>query len=807
MLQVYQESLESKESKEDQKKTEFELFLNEEEIEIRIKSGSLFKGKFSVSSNNTQEGTVSIPYSYGYAGDIFIPDIKSRNRTIHGDLVAVQLLPESEWKCPSSSLKQTNEEDENFKDENSQSSPQEQEKKKHPTGKIVGVIERVNKSYVATIQIDKDCSAEEMKTKEKVLCVPLDPKIPKIRIKTRQTSALLNSRIVVRIDSWDATSKYPFGHYITQLGELGKLETETQTILVDNGIIINPFSSAMLSEIPSTSVENPWQLPEEEIKKRRDLRKECIFSIDPLGSEDIDDALSAKILPSGNIQIGCHIADVTYFLQKDSLLDTEAKARGTTVYLAETRFDMLPGILSTDLASLREQKDRPAVSVIWELNSQLEIVKAWYGRTAIRSCHELYYELAQRIADDKMTEEEKKKYPDHPQLKEAILLLIKVARKFREERIREGALELESQELRFVLNQNTKSPEKIVAKKSQEINNVVAEFMILANKHVAKKIYDHYPSAALLRNHPPPRPGRFDRLNKLAASKGFTLDTRSNYTLAKSLDAAVIPEDPTFNQVLRTLATQCVESAEYISTGSHTVEEFYHFGLAANFYTHFTSPIRRYADVVVHRQLLQALKTPPEEPLWTDQELSELAAHINTQHDAAKNAQRDSSELFQTLFFKNRNDHEDAVIYDIRTNGLLIFLPKYGIRGTVYLRGKDGTILIPPTAFPSKKSNSPVTVSNYTIDEDFTTVSIQTSKGLKTLHLFDHFIVKILVQESRAHRSTLKFELVQFTETKIKSTFSLTSSNIKFKEQDMIQAIKAKEKAERVNFFFFSSFF
>jgi DIS3-like exonuclease 1 len=238
---------------------------------------------------------------------------------------------------------------------------------------------------------------------------------------------------------------------------------------------------------------------------------------------------------------------------------------------------MLPGVLSEDLCSLREGVDRFAVSVLWEFDKDYRVLRTWYGRTVIRSCHALYYELAQRVFDGECTKEDLQVLPDYTQLRKEITTLVMLARKIRDDRLALGALELESTEIRFQLN-DKRDPINIIPKRGQEINRVVAEYMILANKAVAERIYSQYPSCALLRRHAIPRGSRFDEFCKLAASKGFTIDTSSNKALAESLNNCVDPKDPTFNFLLRSLVTQLMEEAEYMSTGSFQVEEYYHYG-------------------------------------------------------------------------------------------------------------------------------------------------------------------------------------------------------------------------------------
>eukprot|EP01119_Soliformovum_irregulare_P018505 TRINITY_DN5697_c0_g2_i1.p1 TRINITY_DN5697_c0_g2~~TRINITY_DN5697_c0_g2_i1.p1 ORF type:complete len:755 (+),score=330.95 TRINITY_DN5697_c0_g2_i1:163-2265(+) len=550
----------------------------------------------------------------------------------------------------------------------------------------------------------------------------------------------------------------------------------------------------MLSELPALDPMGKWELPEEECKKRRDLRNTRIFSIDPLGSQDVDDALGVTKLPNGNIQVGVHIADVTYFIQPGSPLDTEAALRSTTVYLSDRKFDMFPGRLSENVASLREGVDRPALSVIWEFNLKLEVENVWFGRTAIRNYGEIYYEFAQRVCDNKCTPEEMKKLgKDFPQVREEIQILMKIARKLRENRIAAGAVELESTEIRFKFDdKGSKLPTTLIPKRSQEINKTVAEWMIFANKAVAERIFRNYPTCALLRHHVLPRAHRFENLIKMAASRGFNMNVSSNKDLSESLDQAVVPKDPTFNLMLRTMATLAMEEAEYISTGSYSQEEFYHYGLAAKFYTHFTSPIRRYADVLVHRQLLGAISQPVQDPIMTDGQMTDMCQHINRRHRQSKNAQRDSTELFECLYFRNFPEISEGIIYEFRNNGFQVFLPKFGIQGTVWLRSSTGELQIPENAMSlnPERYTSGIKIRNFRINEENSKLILETEKGEISVELFDHVMIKLNVQESRAHRPQLKMELVNFGSSQSSqensTSTSTSTSNLKIPSKNEI---------------------
>ena len=387
---------------------------------------------------------------------------------------------------------------------------------------------------MATTQVEEESSS--LQKQSYVLCVPMDSKIPKIRIRTQNAKELENFRILVWIDEWNSDSWYPNGHFVKKVGEIGKQETEIESILLENEILHPNFSEGMIQSLPCPTPANPWVPQPQEVEKRRDLRKSHrIFSIDPIGCEDIDDAMSIRILsskkknvskieastsptlktaelfnpdpnfvhPKALYELGVHIADVTHFVSMDSLLDLEARRRGTTTYFPDRRLDMLPEVLSTNLCSLREKEDRYSVSVFWQLDPSFNIVSVWMGRTVIRSVHALSYELADRIANDKCSEEEKNLLADFPLLRNEIPLLIEIGRHLLAQREGKGALELESVQFSFDLSSST--PTALHTPKKLEVKKTVAEMMILANRATAEFLHHHFPDSSLLRRHPPPK--------------------------------------------------------------------------------------------------------------------------------------------------------------------------------------------------------------------------------------------------------------------------------------------------------------
>ncbi|XP_069453726.1 DIS3-like exonuclease 1 isoform X3 [Ovis canadensis] len=618
-------------------------------------------------------------------------------------------------------------------------------------------------------------------------------------------------RVVVRIDSWESTSMYPNGHFVCVLGRIGDLEGEIATILVENNISVVPFSEAQMCEMPVNTPENPWKVNSQEERERKDLRKtHLVFSIDPSGCEDVDDTLSVRALDNGNLELGVHIADVTYFVAPHSYVDIEARTRATTYYLADRRYDMLPAILSADVCSLLGGVDRYAVSVMWELDkTSYEIKKVWYGRTIIRSAYKLFYEAAQDLLDGNFSVvkdipefkdlDEKSRQAKLEELVWAIRKLTDIARHIRAKRDRCGALELEGVEVRIQLDEK-KNIHDLIPKQPLEVHETVAECMILANHWVAKKIWESFPHQALLRRHPPPHQEFFSELRECAKAKGFFIDTRSNKALADSLDNANDPNDPIVNKLLRSMATQAMSNALYFSTGSCAEEEFHHYGLALDKYTHFTSPIRRYSDIIVHRLLMAAIsedkKMEIKENLFSNKDLEELCRHINNRNRAAQHSQKQSTELFQCMYFKDKDPEteerciSDGVIYSIRTNGVLVFIPRFGIKGAAYLRNKDGLVVsCGPDGHSEWKPGSLQRFQNK--------ITSTTTEGESvTFHLFDHVTVRISVQTSRCHSDTIRLEIISNKPHMTPDTELFQQSSLLLKSDLVKEVTRSVEEAQ-----------
>ncbi|XP_062242941.1 DIS3-like exonuclease 1 [Platichthys flesus] len=758
------QALQEKES--EAKEGEFTEHLPPEVLEAGIKSGRYIQGTLNVSKHRAQSEAFirtedSSNKSTGSWG-VLVSGDKNRNRAMHCDVVVVELLPKNEWRGKTSTLTEAQGEEKSGEGGDSQPLP---------TGRVVGILQRSWRDYVVTFP-PRDGTQPQSRNSQRILAVPWDHRIPKIRISTQQADALQDHRVVVRIDSWESSSLYPNGHSVRVLGRAGELETEVQTILIENCIHVPPFSDAQLKEMPVSSPEKPWQVDPVQVAERRDLRdSHLVFSIDPKGCEDVDDTLSVRSFADGKLlELGVHIADVTHFVREGSLTDLEARTRATTYYLADRRYDMLPAVLSADLCSLLGGVDRYAMSVLWELDAQtLAVNQVWFGRTIIRSSCQLHYELAQALLHGEQVEVvelgqlgSEEKEVKLSQLTQALETLTHVARHLRAQRDRGGALELEGVEVRAQLDEGGNIT-ALVPRQPLEVHETVAECMIYANHWVARKIQESFPHQALLRYHPPPRQEFFSQLVESAKAGGYTIDTRTNKALADSLDRAVDPQDPLVNRLLRMMTTQAMSEALYFSTGAQSVDQFYHYGLALDRYTHFTSPIRRYADVVVHRLLSAALSAEggagPGRASSSNKELEEMAQHINNRNRAAKRAQKLSTELFQCLYFKERDPQTDqccvadAVIYSIRDNGVLVFVSEYGVKGPVYLKNREGQVVAAaPDGSCEWQSGSVRRFSDH--------ISTTSGCGTSTFRLFDHVTVRISVHSSQCHADRLNLELV-----------------------------------------------
>lgn len=663
-----------------------------------VKNGTLHQGIFNVSPYNYLEGSVHVP---AFDKSLLVLGRDNSNRAVQGDVVVVEVLPKAQWKTPSTKIieEETLNKNENADTEDGEAIVTEQERRAlqeevkrtrgksiegrpQPTAQVVGIIKRNWRQYVGHVDTGSvGSSVKQGRRQQTVFLVPMDKRIPKIRIRTRQADELVGKRVLVTIDSWDRDTRYPVGHFVRSLGELETKGAETEALLLEYDVQYRPFPQTVLDCLPSEG--HDWKVPESVEnpgwRGRRDLRDLLVCSIDPVGCQDIDDALHARPLPNGNFEIGVHIADVSHFVKPNNAMDAEASIRGTTVYLVDKRIDMLPMLLGTDLCSLKPYVERYAFSTIWEITPKAEIVNSTFTKSVIRSREAFSYEQAQIRIDDKTQNDE---------LTQGMRTLLMLSKKLRQKRMDAGALNLASPEVRVQTESETSDPVYVKTKELLDTNSLVEEFMLLANISVASKIYQAFPQTALLRRHAAPPKTNFEELqNQLKVKRNLELRTESSKALADSLDTCTDPNEPFLNTLVRIMATRCMMSAEYFCSGTQAYPEFKHYGLASDIYTHFTSPIRRYADLVAHRELAAAIDYEPLDPsLHSKGKLEGVCKNINVRHRNAQMAGRASIEYYVGQALKGRVIDEEGFVMKVFSNGFVVFVPRFGIEGLIRLR-------------------------------------------------------------------------------------------------------------------------
>uniref|UniRef100_A0A2M4CSQ7 Protein DIS3 homolog n=1 Tax=Anopheles darlingi TaxID=43151 RepID=A0A2M4CSQ7_ANODA len=704
----------------------FPSHLTASQIHQGIKNESLLQGAFLASRENYLEGYVRVE---GIEKPVLIQGRLNLNRAVDGDVVAIEMLPEREWKAPSDVVlvDEQNDPGDLIEPDPSFSASASAVAKEllEPTAKVVGIIKRKWRQYCGILL------PSHIQGTTRHIFVPAERKIPRIRIETRQAATLLSQRIIVAIDQWPRHSRYPQGHFVRALGPIGSKETENEVILLEHDVPHNRFSEEVLACLPQL----PWTITPEDLKRRVDLRDITICSVDPPGCTDIDDALHARRLPNGNIEVGVHIADVSHFIRPCNALDREAASRATTVYLVDKRIDMVPELLSSNLCSLRGGEERFAFSCVWELDDEANVLHVKFHKSVIKSKEALTYEQAQLIIDDRSQTND---------VAVSLRLLNRLAKILKRRRTENGALVLASPEIRFHVDSETHDPIDVKAKQLLDTNSMVEEFMLLANVSVAEKIESEFPECAMLRRHPQPPQTNFEPLVKAAQHQGFKIITTTGKELATSLDEAVNPTNPYLNTMLRILATRCMMQAVYFISGTLQREEFFHYGLAAPIYTHFTSPIRRYADVIVHRLLAACIGADSTYPELLDKKLnSNLCNNLNYRNRMAQYAGRASVALHTHLFFRNRSEDEQAFVLFVRKNALQILVPKYGFEGTIYVAGRD-----------NKEIKNGV---RFVYDEEQQTQRC----GDVVFRAFDPVTVRLSLDSTNVQHEKLVFELVR----------------------------------------------
>uniref|UniRef100_A0A8C4DX75 DIS3-like exonuclease 2 n=1 Tax=Dicentrarchus labrax TaxID=13489 RepID=A0A8C4DX75_DICLA len=736
------------------KKQVFESYMTSEEVSHGLKRGELIQVQTQRPLVNTCSLFLCLQDD---TRDIFLDGIVARNRALNGDIVVVQVLPREQWKVDYTVVRSdTDCEGASESDTQRENTVQKAQMKTARTPrpdvimedqcsdqdelirKIINVWLVLQQQFVTCAKdILKNTQALDFKVitpltlsfvcqvvyivekkhsraatgflkflpdKPFAMFSPVDHRVPRINVQLAdcpedfcsRPGDYTNTLFICRITYWAADSNFAEGQLAKTLGQAGEIEPETEGILIEYDVDFSEFSDEVLGCLPKNL---PWTIPPEEMRQRRDLRKECIFTIDPATARDLDDALSCKQLPDGNFEVGVHIADVSYFVEEGNALDAIASQRATSVYMVQKVIPMLPRLLCEELCSLNPLTDRLTFSVIWKITPEGKILSEWFGRSVIRSSVKLSYDHAQSMieAPEKMfsAAELPPVDPEHPidEIHQAVLNLHSIAKNLRSQRFSGGALRLDQLKLSFTLDKETMMPQGCYVYQYRDSNKLVEEFMLLANIATAHHIHRRFPELALLRRHPPPKAKMVDELQELCDQLGIDIDLSSAGALNKSLNTTLGDDEysPARKEVLTHMCSRPMQMALYFCSGVLKQEQFFkHYALNVPLYTHFTSPIRRYADIIVHRLLASSLNCGPHLGLST-QQVQKQASHCNDKKTLSKRVQELSSELFFGVFVKDCGPLDsEAMVMGVLDQSFDVLVLKYGVQKRIYCKSITG---------------------------------------------------------------------------------------------------------------------
>jgi ribonuclease R len=532
-------------------------------------------------------------------------------------------------------------------------------------GEVIEIIERFRTEFVGTIQISPRYAFFIPDSNK----LPIDFFIPI----SKSMGAKDGQKVVARLVEWKDDTKNPNGEIIRVIGDAGEHETEIHSILEEYGLPYD-FDADVIAE----SETIPEIIPQSEIDKRRDMRNVLTFTIDPADAKDFDDALSVEWV-NGELYVGVHIADVSHYLRPDTELDKEAYNRGTSVYLVDRCVPMLPERLSNGLCSLRPHEDKLCFSAVFKLDHNGHVLEEWYGRTVINSNHRFTYEEAQEVIElEKLPEPKNGPFSE---LFNAIIHLDKIAKKMRKTRLSKGSISFDKQEVRFKLDSNNK-PTDIIFKVGKDSNKLIEEYMLLANRHVAQFL-NSKGIASVNRAHDKPNEEKLNNLKEFIKQFGYDIKTQDPVEITKTLnklfeDVKGKPEE----NMIDNLVVRTMQKADY------RTKNIGHYGLGFKDYTHFTSPIRRYPDVMVHRLLARVLEGKAAPKL---EKLEAKCVYLSEREKKAQKAERDSIKYMQCIYMsKNVGKIYKGIVTSVAEYALFVEIQENKCEGLIRLSDIGG---------------------------------------------------------------------------------------------------------------------
>ncbi len=539
-------------------------------------------------------------------------------------------------------------------------------------GEITNIIKRAKSEYVGVIQLNKNYAFVVVDGTKmyKDIFVPI----------SKVNNAEDGDKVLVSLESWEEGEDSPMGKVLKVLGKPGEHNTEIHSILAEYGL-----PSDFPHEVEEFANQLDTSITEKEIAKRRDMRKTLTFTIDPKDAKDFDDALSFEKLDNGLYEIGIHIADVSHYLQEGTILDDEAYERATSVYLVDRVVPMLPEVLSNNACSLRPHEEKYTFSAVFQINDKAEVKNEWFGRTVTYSDARFAYEEAQVIIETKKNQIPEdisitgKAYDADQKIADAVLKMDDLAKIMRNRRMRDGAISFDKVEVKFNLDEEA-NPVGVFFKTSKDANKLIEEFMLLANKKVAEFIGKQSPKKTFIyRVHDEPDESKLAALQGIVAKFGHKLNFKDRNSVSQSLNGLLRDVQGKKEQnLVDTLTIRTMSKAEY------TTRNIGHYGLAFDYYSHFTSPIRRYPDVMAHRLLqlyLDGGKSANEEIY------EEKCNHSSNMENLATKAERDSIKYMQIRFMEDhKNEDFVGVISGVTDWGIYVEIIDNKCEGMVSVR-------------------------------------------------------------------------------------------------------------------------
>jgi ribonuclease R/exosome complex exonuclease DIS3/RRP44 len=542
-------------------------------------------------------------------------------------------------------------------------------------GEVIEIVERFRTEFVGVIQLSQKYAFFIPDSNR----IPVDFFIPLNKI----NGALDGQKVVAKLTDWKEDAKNPNGKIVRVIGYAGEHETEIHSILEEYGLPYD-FPEDVLAEANAISTE----ISQNDIDDRRDMRDVLTFTIDPHDAKDFDDALSVEWV-NGELFVGVHIADVSHYMRPDTELDREAYGRGTSVYLVDRCVPMLPENLSNGLCSLRPHEDKLCFSVVFKIDHNGHVLDEWFGRTVINSDHRFTYEEAQHIIESAKKTDFPIEIDNHlsglgsvedkvlvNELGKAILNLDKIAKKMRKTRLQKGSISFDKHEVRFKLDENNK-PVDIIFKVGKDSNKLIEEYMLLANRHVAQYVNSRqYPMVN--RAHEKPNEEKLEQLKTFISQFGYDIKIDTPEETTKTLNKLLLDVRGTAEEeMISNLVVRTMQKANYMT------KNIGHYGLGFKNYSHFTSPIRRYPDVMVHRLLALYLDGKPK-TLPNLNKLDAKCKHLSDREVKSAKAERDSIKYMQCVYMSDNI----GKVY----KGMVTSVTDYGLFVTIEENGCDGLI-------------------------------------------------------------------------------------------------------------------